>query len=292
MQLLWLLSYVLRHPLNAGGRSQAIGRLLRWQISSRLLAGPIALDFVEDTRLFASRGMTGATGNWYCGLHELEEMAFVLHFLRPTDLFLDVGANIGSYTVMVAGGIGARVISIEPIPAAFSNLQRNLLLNTLNDRVEPHCIALSSGRSDLRFTSDQDTVNHVMVEGEVGRSIHVPSVSMDELLDGRVPALIKIDVEGHEHAVLKGAGRTLSEPRVAAVVMEVNGSGTRYGVSDNDLLATMREYRFLPYAYDPFQRKLRDWDSAARNAIFVRDRDEVDSRVPNAKRYRLVNGTI
>lgn len=104
MQAFRLFSYVWRHQLNANGRLQAIGRLLRWQIASRLLAGPIALQFVENTVLFAKRGMAGATGNWYCGLHETEEMGFVLHFLRPDDLFVDVGANIGSYTVLAAGG--------------------------------------------------------------------------------------------------------------------------------------------------------------------------------------------
>lgn len=292
MQLLRLFLYVWRHPLNVGGRLQVIARVLRWQMASRLLAGPIALPFVEDTRLFVSRGMTGATGNWYCGLHEAEEMGFVLHFLRPDDLFVDVGANIGSYTVMVAGGVGTRVISVEPIPSTFSNLQMNVILNGLTDRVELHRVGLSSERSELRFTPDQDTVNHVMAEGELGRAIRVPVVSMDELLAGRVPTVIKIDVEGHEQAVLKGARSTLSDPGVAAVVMEINGSGVRYGVSDDELLAMMRGYGFEPYGYDPFVRRLRDWDPSSGNAIFFRDRSAVDSRVAQAKRYRLVNGTI
>src|ERR1700738_1077325 len=103
MQLLRLLSYVWQHRLNAGGRWRAVGRVVRWQVASRLLAGPFALPFVGDTRLFARRGMTGATGNWYCGLHEVEEMAFMLHFLRPEDLFVDVGATVGSYTGKAAG---------------------------------------------------------------------------------------------------------------------------------------------------------------------------------------------
>lgn len=292
MQLLRLLYYVWCHRLNAGGRFRAIGRVLRWQVASRLLAGPLAFPFVEDTLLFASHGMTGATGNWYCGLHEAEEMGFILHFLRPDDLFLDVGANIGSYTVMVAGAVGARVISVEPIPATFSNLQRNVLLNGLTDHVEPHCVGLSSERSELRFTQDQDTVNHVMAEGEYSRAIRVPVVSMDELLAGRVPSIIKIDVEGHELAVLKGARSTLSDPGVAAVVMEINGSGARYGVSDAELLAMMRGYGFVPCGYDPFARRLRDWDHSSGNAIFVRDRNMVEARVIQAKRYRLINGMI
>lgn len=85
---------------------------------------------------------------------------------------------------------------------------------------------------------------------------------------------------------------TLSNPGVAAVVMEINGSGVRYGVSDDELLAMMREYGFKPYGYDPFVRRLRDWHPDSGNAIFLRDRSEVDARVAQAKRYRLINGTI
>ncbi|TMC68336.1 MAG: FkbM family methyltransferase, partial [Chloroflexi bacterium] len=93
--------------------------MVRWQFVSRLIAGPIALPFVEGTSLFAMRGMTGATGNWYCGLHEVREMAFVLHLLRAKDHFLDVGANVGSYTVLAGGAVGARVTAVEPIPETF-----------------------------------------------------------------------------------------------------------------------------------------------------------------------------
>ena len=292
MQSLRLLSYVWQHQLNSGSRLRAVGRVLRWQLASRLLAGPIALQFAEDTRLFACRGMTGATGNWYCGLHEAEEMGFVLHSLRADDLFLDVGANIGSYTVLAAGAVGACVISVEPIPSTYSHLQMNVLLNGLTDRVDLHRLGLSSEGSELRFTADQDTVNHVMAEGEDGQSIRVPVICMDELLAGSVPRIIKIDVEGHEKAVLEGGRNTLSDSGVAAVVMEMNGSGVRYGVSDDELLELMRAFGFSPCGYDPVARRLRDWDPRNGNAVFVRDRGAVDSLVRQARRYRLVNGTI
>ncbi|MFT3755236.1 MAG: FkbM family methyltransferase [Pseudoxanthomonas sp.] len=165
--MLNLLTFVLRHPLNANGKIAALGRVLRWQVASRLMAGPIAFPFVEDTFLFASLGMTGATGNWYCGLHEHEEMGFMLHFLRSDDAFLDVGANVGSYSILAAGAVGARVVSVEPIPMTFRRLERNVLLNGLSERIRMNCVGLSSENSELLFTANLDTVNHVMTEDEV-----------------------------------------------------------------------------------------------------------------------------
>ena len=55
----------------------------------------------------------GATGNLYVGLHEFEEMAFLLHFLRRGDLFADVDANVGSYTILAAVAVGTEAIAFE-----------------------------------------------------------------------------------------------------------------------------------------------------------------------------------
>ena len=59
--------------------------------------------------------MTGATGNIYAGLHEFVDMAFCLHLLRSGDLFVDVGANIGSYTVLASKVAGANSVTLELI---------------------------------------------------------------------------------------------------------------------------------------------------------------------------------
>lgn len=291
--MLNLAAFVLKHPLNANGKVAALGRVLRWQVASRVWGGAMAFPFVEDTFLFAEKGMTGATGNWYCGLHEHEEMGFALHFLRPDDVFMDIGANIGSYSVIAAGAVGAHVVSVEPIPATFRRLKRNISLNDLSDRVELYGVGLSSETSALRFTADRDTVNHVMADGERGASIEVQVMRMDDLLLGKdVPAVIKIDVEGHERAVLAGGERTLADTRVSAVIMEVNGSGKRYGVKDEELIAVMNSHGFRPYRYDPFARRLMEWKAESGNAIFVRDLAAVIGRVQSARRYRLINGSI
>jgi FkbM family methyltransferase len=287
-----LVSYVWNHPLNSSGRIAALGRVARWQMASRLMSGPIALPFVEDTSLFVSRGMTGATGNWYCGLHEARDMAFVLHVLRRADHFLDIGANVGSYTVLAAGAVGARVTSLEPIPTTFAHLRRNVVLNGLSARVRARQCGASDSAGTLRFSTGHDTANYVLVEGSPEPGVEVPVRTVDEVVGQRIPALIKIDVEGYERRVVGGATRTLADPHVLAVVMETNGSGARYGVADAELLAIMDRHGFSACTYDPFARRLLDRDPAAGNTIFVRDTQAVDARLRSARRYRLVNRDI
>ena len=90
----------------------------------------------------------GATGNIYAGLHEFADMAFTLHFLRPDDLFLDVGANIGSYTLLASGVCKARTISFEPDPA------RTVVLEQA---------AVGGEGGEVEFTIGRDTGNHVIM---------------------------------------------------------------------------------------------------------------------------------
>jgi len=287
-----LVKFVWNHPLNSSGRIAALGRVARWQMASRLVSGPIAVPFVEGTSLFLSRGMTGATGNWYVGLHELPDMAFVLHALRRGERFLDVGANVGSYTVLAAGGPGALVTSVEPIPGTFAHLQRNIALNGLSGTVIAWQGGLSDSAGTLRFTTDLDAVNHVLREGEREAAVDIAVRTLDDLVGVNVPTLIKIDVEGYERPVLIGATRTLADSRLLGVVIETNGYGARYGVADDELMTLMAGNGFAPFTYDPLERRLVQPVSRGGNTIFVRDTETVAGRLRTAKRYRLVNGEI
>jgi FkbM family methyltransferase len=251
-----------------------------------------AFPFVDATRLFAKRGMTGATGNWYCGLHEVNDMAFALHLLRPDDHFVDVGANVGSYTILAAGAVGARVTAIEPIASTFALLEQNILLNKLSDRVRAVQCGASNAEASLRFSIDLDCMNHVVAMGENLSHVEVPVTTLDKLLSNDAPTLLKIDVEGYESAVLGGATKVLSCETLLAVIIETNGSGSRYGVDDSTLISMLATYGFAPFSYDPFARQLNDSVDRSGNTIFIKQRITAQQRLREAKRYQLVNGSI
>jgi len=194
--------------------------------------------------------------------------------------------------VLAGGAVGARVTAVEPVPATYQHLQRNVTLNGLGERARCCQVGLSEHAGELRFSSGLDTVNHVLAEGEDLPAVKVPVVRLDDLVGEDVPVLIKIDVEGHELAVLRGGQQTLADPRLLAVIMETNGSGSRYGVSDDLLTGVMRENGFAPFGYDPFARRLVVAAANSANTVFVRDRAAVESRAGSAPTFRLVNGEI
>lgn len=191
-----ILKPLLQHPLNQANKMAAVKRFLRWQLATRLLNVPYVMPIVDDTVLVMEKGMTGATGNWYNGLHEAADMAFLLHALRAEDVFIDVGANVGSYTVLAAGAVGATTVSFEPIAATFARLQRNITANGAEGRATAHNIGLGAQDDVLRFTADDDAKNHVITDTYDGAVVEVPVRRVDDMLEGKVPFIAKIDVEG------------------------------------------------------------------------------------------------
>src|SRR6187397_2559808 len=94
-----LLGSAMRHPLGARARLRTLARIADWQIRSRLKP-VVATEWINGSVLLAARHEHGATGNIYFGLMEPCDMGLLTHLLRPGDLFVDGGANVGAYTVL------------------------------------------------------------------------------------------------------------------------------------------------------------------------------------------------
>jgi len=293
MSLISLLKFITNHPLNRKNKFNAIGRFAKWQINSRLNPYPVIYAYTDKTKLIIQRSMTGATGNLYCGLHEFTDMGFVLHFLRKDDLFIDIGANIGSYTVLAGGHIGANVISIEPAPQTFAHLQRNIAINQMNNNVRAYNIALGSEKGELSFTTSLDTMNHVATATDTD-TIQVPVDALDTILEKEAdPVLLKIDVEGFETHVLSGASNTLSRNKLKAIIIELNGSGEKYGYDERKLHERLLENGYHPHRYNPFERELTPIETfGTHNTIYIKDIDFVRERVKTAEKIKIRENTF
>lgn len=275
-------NFLARHPLTRTNRLAAFRRYVRWQIESRL-HDEIVVDWIENTRLAVRRGMTGATGNIYAGLHEFHDMAFALHFLRAGDVFADVGANVGSYTVLASGVAGAHTVAFEPDPGTAERLHRNVQLNGLAGQVCIHVAAVGEKTGLARFSMDRDTENHVVTtDRETSRE--VPIESLDTAMGERIPTFIKIDVEGYEAQVLRGARKVLADSRLQAVLTENRSEQVL------DMLASAGLHE---RAYDGFERQLlAPGKVAMANALFVRDPASVQNRLTTAKRISVLGRRI
>lgn len=155
-------------------------------------------EWINGTVIFAERGMTGVTGNIYCGLHEFADMSLLLHFLsgsgESTNLFVDVGANVGSFTILAAGITDCQSVAIEPTPSTFKALKRNIIANKLETKVETYQVAVGEKQGTIRFSMDNGPMNQVVDDTYKGLAKLVEVRTLDTILDGRAPTMLKIDV--------------------------------------------------------------------------------------------------
>jgi FkbM family methyltransferase len=181
------------------------------------------------------------------GVWEPFETALIQRLVGPGALVADCGANIGWYTVVTAS-LGASVVAFEPMPANAVLLRRNVELNELGDRVEVHQVGLGSrpGRAVLEL-SVANQGDHRMVAEPSGRkaTVEVEIRTLDDILAGRRPDLIKLDTQGSEVAILTG-GRLGWAPVDGAtapvIVLEFWPYGLQQcGASVDQLVEMLRE---------------------------------------------------
>ncbi len=231
--------------------------------------------------------MTGATGNIYVGLMEYEDMSFLLHYLQKDDLFFDIGSNVGVYTVLASKVIGTKTVSIEPLPNTYEKLVDNIQINRLNNVISKN-IGLSDKKSKLYFTTDKDTMNSVAISTDTNtKEIDVDTLDNLSRIYG-IPKAIKIDVEGYETNVLNGAGDVLSSDNLEVIILELNGSGEKFGYSDDDIYNKLVKIGFKSFTYNPFNRKIIKLDKyGTHNTIFIRDKllDRIKLQIEKSNKF-------
>jgi FkbM family methyltransferase len=270
--------FLAMHPLTRDQRLRTFARFAHWQIESRL-RDEVVVPWIGGTRLAVRRGMAGATGNIYAGLHEWPDMAFVLHFLQAGDLFADIGANVGTYTVLASGVRGSRTIAFEPAQETVPALRRNVAINGVDHLVIVRACALGAAPDETRFTVGYGPENRSSVDGACA----VPVETLDGALAGAVPILIKLDVEGSELQVAAGAARTLAGARLLAVLSECR----RF-----ELAALLERQGFSRFAYEPLTRSLVAGDGNGANALWLRDEAQVARRLRAAPSFSVFGHRI
>ena len=288
LKLYNILKFIYSHPFNLENKLSGVLIFIKWQINCLLNPYPIIYQFTENAKLIVCKGLTGATGNLYCGLMEYNEMGFLLHFLRPADTFVDIGANVGSYTILASSQVKANSISIEPIQDTYKTLMDNVLINKVEQNVKAFNIGLGSEISKIHFTKSLDTINHVATKEEID-TIEVQIDTLDNLLmNEQCPSLIKIDVEGYENEVINGAEKTLENQSLKAIIIELNGSGSRYGYDDENIHLKLLQYGFKPYCYNPKGKELKALKTFGNhNTLYLRDVNFIEERIKSSKRIKV-----
>jgi FkbM family methyltransferase len=208
---------------------------------------------------------------------------------------VDVGAHIGVFTLLAARGVGpaGHVWAVEPHPQSFRHLGRNVRKNGFDNVTAIRAAASDRpGSATLMVLAGDRTQSSVVDLGQpLDARFEVVTARLDDLVGDARADVMKIDTEGNELSVLRGAPRLLSSLR--AVIVECNGAALRAaGSSPRDLLAVLEDQGFVTYAVDEDRWSLipraaaADWPRGVYNVLAVRPDAHVLSVIESLDRPR------
>lgn len=254
-------------------RSPVLNELVRRPLSSLWLAGmriyfalrnrvrsPICTLRVHGFRFSVDLRDSVVARHLYCfGTYEAAETELVGRLVRPGMTVVDLGANVGYYTLLFGKLVGARgrVLAFEPEPDNFMRLEQNIAAGGLsNIQARRSAVAEEAGETHLCLSPANFGAHHIRPPGAEDRrvannEISVPCVTLDDVIGRRDPPVdfLKMDIEGAEFRALQGMRRVLGDSPNIMIMSEYNHSALRAGGADPEaFLEALAELGFRFFA--------------------------------------------
>jgi FkbM family methyltransferase len=196
----------------------------------------------------------------YIGGYEETERKFLSAFLRSGDVFVDVGANIGLYSMIVARIVGQRgfVYAFEPCRRTVSRLNGNLQLNKYqNIAVVPLALSDKAGEIDMTVSLDGFDAWNTLAPRIVGNNATVEKIQTARwddiyasICEERTVAMMKVDIEGWESRFIAGAQRFLSTKDAPLLQLEFNDENAKAaGSSGNEVYRLLSDLGYRMFQY-------------------------------------------
>lgn len=197
------------------------------------------------------------------GLYERNKRVAIKALIKPNSIFVDIGANKGDFSLLAAMilGEGGTVIAIEPEPRNMEWIERSVIRNGYGN-IALHQLAVSDSNGSAKLYLGSKSGWHTLLHGQIDRDkgeLEVETRKLDDILHAESsdrPCMIKIDVEGAELAVLRGAANVLSSFKDIALLVDIHPD---LGVDPERVCSLLRDFGFEMYAETaPFNTVLKD----------------------------------
>ena len=263
------------HPANRHGRVKALMRAVHWQLSKRLTGRPLDIAYHGMLLRCHVHNHSASRAIYFSGLPDYREMQFMVDYLRPGDVFIDAGANIGLYTLLALSVVRdtGYVHAFEPNPVVADMLRESLDLNACSN-VTVHQVGLADVEGQADFsTTDDDCTSHIVASSQGSTGTQIPITRLDKILDDTPYAMAKFDIEGYEPFAIRGASQWTNSNNPPVMLIEMAGYSKQHGISTADFIEELDQLGYFTAVYDPDRRELqattRPWEIPVDNVLAI-----------------------
>lgn len=247
-------------PYNQKNPISAFKRFLIWKGIKLLKINNFKYRFWHNRIIYLNHDSFHSMWLMYNSWVDWEEFNLIMNFVKAGDIAVDVGANMGYYSLWMSKftGENGHVFAFEPDEINFDKLNTNIRINELSNRITTVRKAVSNDCGIINFTVGLDAQNHITSNQE-GQKVSIDSVNLDFYFkENNIQhiAYLKIDVEGFELNVLQGCPEFMAAKRIDIIQLEINNTIRNSGASVNEVLNTLEENLYTLCSYDIIENKL------------------------------------
>ena len=238
---------------NPGNKNKKFRRTfdaIKWQFRKRILKSNKVIKLPNNLLFNAYPDCVVSSALIYSDWPEYRELMFLRKHLKIGELLIDIGANVGHISLLLADKVGPEnVWAFEPTPISYKRLSENWRLNGLSTE-NLYQLAVGDKNSSvfIKNTSDPLTTNSIMDKKSNENFVEVEQVAIDnylEILTNNKIGLIKIDVEGFELNVFKGAINLINDCRPNFIMFESLDSNV-----NSEILSILTNYNYVLFQLD------------------------------------------
>lgn len=259
------LKTIFSHPFNTQNKFKALLRYfqyLTYKISSKKQR---ILEVWGNRKIIWYNDSVQSVWIMFNYIIDWEEFNLIKNRFKSNSVFIDVGANIGYYSIWASKfNPYGKIYSFEPSVSNFKRLNENISCNNLFSQIIPIQKAVAASSGHISMTEDLDTLNHIVkseIITENENTVKVGCINLDDFAQNENISFIdylKIDVEGYELDVLKGAEKLLMEKKIGIIQMEINNALQHSGHSVDAMLELLKKHSYMLCFYDVKKKELQE----------------------------------
>ena len=253
-QLIKSLKLIFLHPLNRKKPVRTLLRLIWWKINQLFFHLPVIRQITPNRKCVCYPDSSYGGLFVYLGMPEYEGNTYVLNNLKPSDTFIDVGACIGDYSLFASSVISkGEIYAFEPFKKSIEMFEENIRLNGINNISIFRGVASDKNGFEKLQIENESEINHITHEKNNMNVIKVPSITLDRYItENNIMhvAILKIDVEGSEMKVLRGAEKSIRDKKIEKILIELNKNNQFFGTSNQKIITWLKKQHYNIYLFE------------------------------------------